>query len=170
MAKGKSASETSGAKVPVGEISPELRLPRFIFVSDHNAPGQRLTSLCHPVLDFKTQAIATADSQFADAHSEGCRWPRGIVAFVHVTEEELKSSYWSYYVHLDLLRNHDFGSDGESTHNIPVTHFPPKVFQQGSPAVATSLALARPKAQAETELRVTRPPKWRWLVKVEVIF
>ena len=37
-----------------------------------------------------------------------------------------------YYRRLDLLRNHDFGSNGESTHDIPVTHLPPKVFQQGS--------------------------------------
>ena len=29
-----------------------------------------------------------------------------------------------YYLRLDLLRNDDFGSNGERTHNIPVTHLP----------------------------------------------
>src|SRR6516162_6764190 len=32
-------------QVPVGEISPELRLPGFILVGDHNPPGQRLAAL-----------------------------------------------------------------------------------------------------------------------------
>jgi hypothetical protein len=32
-----------------------------------------------------------------------------------------------YYFRSDLLRNHDFGSNGERTHNIPVAHLPPEV-------------------------------------------
>ena len=50
----KSASETSAGQIPVGEISPELRLPRFIFVGDHNASGQRLATLGNPHLKVYT--------------------------------------------------------------------------------------------------------------------
>jgi hypothetical protein len=51
-----------------------------------------------------------------------------MVACVHVTggEELIDELLW-YYLRSDLLRNHDFGSNGERTHNIAVAHLPPEV-------------------------------------------
>jgi len=62
-----------------------------------------------------------------------CRLVRGMVACVHVAggEEFGDELLWLTF-RSNLVRNHDFGSNSERSHNVPMAHLPPEVFQQGS--------------------------------------
>jgi hypothetical protein len=82
----------------------------------------RLEKLCHRRVCWELHA----------RDCEGCRVAQRDGGMCSGNRRGRARAIVGYYLRLDLLRNHDFRSNGESTHNIPVTHLPPEVFQQGS--------------------------------------